>query len=164
MRTFWFLMLVLGLAFSVAIACGDDDDTDSDDDDNDNDDGSGDTDTDSDSDSDSDSDTDSDSDSDCPDCVNNSGFPCQCDATQCDDGSMCGILASGDISGGCFKPCESAADCAAPGYEGCAATGDCVLTDGTSNYCAFTCSGDADCPDGTFCNTVIGIGICYGTP
>ena len=161
MRKFWFMLLVLGLAINIGIACGDDDDDDNDDD---NDDSSGDTDTDSDGDSDGDSDSDSDSDGDCPECVMNSGYPCGCNAEACDDGSICGTFTSGDTAGGCFKPCTSGADCAADDYAGCAGIGDCVLQDTGSGdqYCGFTCTGDTDCPGGTYCNTAIGIGVCYG--
>ena len=156
MRKFWFMLLVLGLALNFALACGDDDDDNDDDDDDD-----GDTDTDTDGDADGDSDTDADGDGDCGDCPINSGYPCPCNA-ECDDGSTCGTIHSGDTIGVCLPSCTGDADCdLSDTFPNCNAVGGCTLTDGTNQFCGYTCSADGDCPGDQYCDSSLGVGICY---
>jgi len=128
-----------------------------------------DSDTDSDSDADGDSDSDSDSDSDAdtgpPTCPLNSGWPCTCDLMgmgNCDDGSDCiGIqgLSEGDI-GYCAEQCDGeGADCPPEIWD---ADGECVLSDGGSNFwCVLLCSTPADCPPDQGCHFDFGPGICH---
>ncbi|MCP4677994.1 MAG: hypothetical protein GY854_21255 [Deltaproteobacteria bacterium] len=133
-------------------------------------DGGGDTDTDTDADADTDSDADADTDTfnpdACDECPLNSGFPCPCDAEECDDGSACvGFADVATEFGVCMRPCEENAECLIG--AGCAAMGMCALsmtsdTDSDSETdsqltCGYICRWKAAvsaCPPNMYCEPI----------
>ncbi|MCP4678480.1 MAG: hypothetical protein GY854_23820 [Deltaproteobacteria bacterium] len=135
-----------------------------------------DADTDADTDSDTDIDTDADDDVDggtdtfnpdaCEECILNSGFPCPCDAEECEDGSACEEFKDVETEYGiCMRPCEENNECFV--NSGCAAQGMCALsltqdTDSDSETetaltCGYICRWKAAvpaCPPNMYCEPI----------
>jgi hypothetical protein len=153
------LAVLLGSTITVGlIGCfGDKDDTGPD-----TTEGDTDTDTDADSDTDADADSDSDADTDVGDCTMNSGWPCSCQTTTCDDGSDCiGVHGLGDGSTGyCAPNCTSGDHSSCPDTS-YGASPTCALSDGTNYWCVLVCSGNGDCPADQTCQDAGGASVCY---
>ncbi|MCC6213963.1 MAG: hypothetical protein IT376_03785 [Polyangiaceae bacterium] len=91
-----------------------------------------------------------------PECAADSGYPCACTGSVCDDGSVC--LKLGGAKGICVRECASTATCATP-KAGPASSPDCTLDfDGSSGQsirgCGVFCVASADCPAGLACRSV----------
>jgi hypothetical protein len=121
-------------------------------------------------DADSDSDTDGDTDSSdyCGECPINSGYPCPCQMANCDDDSLCGMLASPEQNtsgnGICVRFCTGPNDTTSCVVSsGCAAQGECALVLDQDAACGYICNLDSDCPTNMYCDHSIGeFSICYG--
>jgi hypothetical protein len=124
--------------------------------------GDTDTDTDADGDTDADADADTDADTDVGDCTMNSGWPCSCQTTTCDDGSDCiGVQGLGDgTTGYCAPNCTSGDHGSCPDTDYAAAP-YCALSDGTSYWCVLVCTGNGDCPADQTCQDAGGTTVCY---
>jgi hypothetical protein len=95
----------------------------------------------------------------CEACPDNSGYPCPCLGSSCDDGSICAPLGPSAIKGVCFKQCAVDDDCVVP--MDCFAEGKCTLeTKDKKKFCGYVCSENADCPTDMVCDKSLDIGIC----
>ncbi len=94
-------------------------------------------------------------------CPVNSGYPCLCDLSRCQDGSPCvGVYYLGDINFGlCAKPCETDEECEIDQE----AQGTCALQidEFEPTYCVLRCESHHQCPEGESCGDVAGQSICH---
>jgi hypothetical protein len=96
-------------------------------------------------------------------CPLNSGYPCACDVTTCEDGTQCASLSAESFYGVCLKDCTGGKSCDIAGF-GCDAVPTCALSTGTGDqFCALLCCQDEDCPQGMDCDDSLGIGVCAKT-
>ena len=175
-----FLSLLLSLSVSGTscsesemggLSNSDDDDDNDNDNDNDNNDDNDNDNSSSDGDVDSDADSDSDTDSDVvkEPCPENSGWPCPCTGSSCDNGDLCihNLLWSTNPEtdpGYCSEQNCSSGTCSTTDYTGTPTCDlDATYKDVPTPLCHLTCTDADDCPPGMECRyeSNISVSVCH---